>query len=406
MIVAKIPANEVERIKALNDYNILDTLPEKEYDDITRIASEICQVPIALISLIDSHRQWFKSHQGLNSSETPREQAFCAHAILKPEAIFEVPNAQSDIRFQENPLVTGDLNLVFYAGAPLVTPEGLALGTLCIIDHSPKELSQNQKNSLAALANQVVRLFELRKKNAELEKMKEEIEKRNADLVQFSNVVTHDIRSPLAGIISLTSVLIDDYSNKLDEKGERYIYHVNQSSKKLLTFVDGLLQFYKSDLPLKDNIQSFYLHDFLESLIKLIDVDNNFNIKIPQQNTLITTNKIGLEQIFLNLLTNSIKYNDKNNIEITIDYSDGITHHNFSVTDNGMGIKTENLSKIFEPFTILGQKDRSGNMGTGIGLSSVKNIIEKLNGKLSVESEYGTGSKFSFTIDKSTQNYL
>lgn len=159
-----IPSNEEERLAHLESFSILDSFYESEYDDITTIASEICNTPISLISFVDNKRQWFKSHYGLNVSETPKEFAFCAHAINDPNNSFIVKDAREDIRFFDNPLVIGDPHVIFYAGIPLNGEEGFPLGTLCVIDHQPKELSQNQINSLKALSNQVMSLLKLRKK--------------------------------------------------------------------------------------------------------------------------------------------------------------------------------------------------------------------------------------------------
>lgn len=160
-----IPSNEKERLSALKEYQILDTLPEQAYDDITKIASHICGTPIALVSLIDEDRQWFKSHHGLGVSETPKNLAYCAHAINEPDKIMEVPDAFKDERFHDNPLATGDPHVVFYAGAPLTDDEGHTLGTLCVIDHEERHLSDEQKDVLWALSRQVVALLQLRKEN-------------------------------------------------------------------------------------------------------------------------------------------------------------------------------------------------------------------------------------------------
>jgi diguanylate cyclase (GGDEF)-like protein len=180
-----LPPNDVERIAALRNYNILDTLPEQAYDDITLLAGELCDTPISLVSLVDNDRQWFKAKLGMEQPETPRYLAFCAHAILEPSEVFVVEDAAIDPRFADNILVTRPPSIRFYAGAPLVTAAGHALGTLCVMDQVPRKLAAKQFVALRALARQVVAHLELRRSIAELEFKDELMEQSQRDLEQY-----------------------------------------------------------------------------------------------------------------------------------------------------------------------------------------------------------------------------
>jgi DNA-binding response OmpR family regulator len=161
------PMAEPARLESLQQYAVMDTLPEQAYDDIARLASYICKTPVALISLVDEKRQWFKARVGLQETETSREYAFCAHAMRRPDEVMVVPDATRDSRFVDNPLVTREQGIRFYAGAPLVTPEGFSLGTVCVIDNKPRELDDDGRNALLALSRQVILLLEQRKANIE-----------------------------------------------------------------------------------------------------------------------------------------------------------------------------------------------------------------------------------------------
>ncbi len=165
---APLPPEESARLALLAECHIMDTVAERDFDDLTILASQICGTPIALISLVDEARQWFKSRVGLEATETPRRLAFCAHAILEPGKLLVVPDATKDRRFAENELVTGELGIRFYAGAPLVMEDGMALGSLCVIDRQPRELSASQRTALEALARQVVSQIQLRRQNVAL----------------------------------------------------------------------------------------------------------------------------------------------------------------------------------------------------------------------------------------------
>lgn len=175
MKAAPLPANEAERLQSLKEHEILDTLPEEAYDDITRIASEITGMPISLITLIDEDRQWFKSRNNSDVKETERKYSFCAHAIMEPDEVLIIQDARSDERFYDNPFVTSESNIVFYLGVPITDKIGNALGTLCVIDKRPRDLSDQQIEALRGLAKLVKAHLELRKTRLDFEKAQEHL---------------------------------------------------------------------------------------------------------------------------------------------------------------------------------------------------------------------------------------
>ena len=180
-MTAPIPQNEKKRLKVLWQYEVLDTVPEEVFDDLTELAARICEAPIALISLVDEKRQWFKAKVGTTLNETTRDISFCTYAITQPD-LFIVPDATRDERFASSPLVTSDPKIRFYAGAPLITPDGHALGTLCVIDKVPRELRLEQKQALRILAHHVVSQLELRRRSRELIDIRRESAHFKSDL--------------------------------------------------------------------------------------------------------------------------------------------------------------------------------------------------------------------------------
>jgi two-component system cell cycle sensor histidine kinase/response regulator CckA len=182
-MTAPVAQNETKRLKVLWQYEVLDTVPEEVFDDLTELAARICEAPMALISLVDEKRQWFKSKVGVSLSETSRDLSFCAYAIAQSD-LFIVPDATRDERFARNPLVTADPKIRFYAGAPLITPDGHALGTLCVIDKVPRELRPEQQQALRILAHHVVSQLELRRRSRELGDVREENTRLKAELAK------------------------------------------------------------------------------------------------------------------------------------------------------------------------------------------------------------------------------
>ena len=400
MVIPQTLKNENERLQSLESYSILDTLPESDFDNLTSIASVICNIPISLITLLDKERQWFKSHHGLTISETPIEHAFCAHAINQSDTPFIVTDARKDVRFHDNPLVTGDPNVVFYAGVPLTNTDGFSLGTLCVIDNKPNQLDQIQLNALKALADQVMNLLELRKNKLQLEQAILELEESNYELERFAYIAAHDLKSPLNNISSLSNLFMEDYGTSINEEAQSIIEYIQSSSNQLKSLIDGMLDYSKSTKIIKNVKSEINLQKLKENITALFSFENKCIITIKSNLDYINANKTAMEQILINLVSNAIKYNDKEITQIELVFSQSKTQYEVTFKDNGPGISTKYHKKIFQLFETLTDKDRFGKPGNGIGLATVKKLVESLGGKIHLESELGKGATFIFTIDK------
>jgi signal transduction histidine kinase len=398
-----IPTNENERLQALASYQILDTLPESDFDELTLLASEICQTPIALVSLLDDKRQWFKSVIGGLASHTPKEQAFCAHTIVDSQDIMIVSDARQDKRFAGNPLVTGNPNIVFYAGVPLINQDGYALGSLCVIDVEPKELSQEQIKSLKILARQVLTQMELRKKVAELEASNNKLLETNTFIQKFASTAAHDIKNPLSSILLSSQALKIRLNNNGDAKSSSLAELTINASKRLLTLVDEMLDYSNEPSLLISNQQCLQLNKLLKNVVELIDVPHSIKVNFPKVEHTLTCSSVALEQIFLNLLTNAVRYNDKAEGIVNIQFREEGDHYNFKIADNGMGIAEKNLEKIFEKAVTLNTVDRFNKKGIGLGLHTVSLLVDKLQGRIRAESTVGQGTVFIFSVKKNSQ---
>jgi len=400
MIAPREHKYEKLRLKNLDSYDILDTLQEADYDNITAIAAEICNTPIALVSFIDDKRQWFKSHYGIDETETPKELSFCAHAINDENNIFIIQDTRTDDRFKNNPLVTDNPKIVFYAGVPLKSANGLPLGTLCVLDNKPNLLSKGQQKSLMALSNQVMNLLELRKSKSSLNKALSALEEKNLELERFAFIAAHDLKSPLLNISSLAELFLEDYKLQIDTDGIELLEMIIKSSDNLKELINGLLDYSKSDTILKHKKSDINLNTMVSEIEGLFNYDHNLSLVLNSTLTQIVINKTAVSHILINLVSNAIKYNDKSEVKIELGISETPSHYEFYVKDNGPGIDAKNHSKIFNIFEKVAKQDRFGREGNGIGLATVKKIVEKLDGQIKVESKLGNGATFIFTIEK------
>lgn len=399
MIVPKLPENESERQKAVNKYKNLHSLSNESYDNITSLVASICNMPISLISIIDEDKNYFKSTFGLETEENLRSLSFCGHAINDSEAITIINDSRIDERFCNNPFVLNG-SAIFYAGVPLTTKDGYKIGTLCVFDDKPRQLDDNQKKALKILAEQVMILFEKEYQNTILNVLQEQLKTTNENLEKFAGVVSHDLKSPLANIISLTNLIEEENEGFLNDDSKMYLSYLKSASYSLRNYIDGILNFYKSDSLLVCNKQEFKLDDLLTEVKNILPISSNVSIESNFENVVITTNKAALQQVFLNLISNALRYNSKENSLVKIIFSQDDKHLKFTVSDNGNGIESKNFKKIFDLFEVVDDVNFDKEKGSGIGLATVKKVVESLGGTISVNSIVGQGSDFSFSLAK------
>lgn len=399
MIEPALPSNEEERLEELISYNILDAMAEKDYDNLTAIASEICDTPISLISLIDDKRQWFMSNHGLDVKETPKEYAFCAHAIHNPDDVLIVQDSRTDERFVGNPLLDNP-GVIFYAGVPLKTKNGYPLGTLCVIDNKPKLLSQSQIKSLRALSNQVMNLLELRKSEKLLKDANILLTEKNAELERYAFIAAHDLKSPLINMSGLLKLFNEKYEEKIDPHGIEILKHVGSSCLQLRKLIDGLLEYSNSNKILKEKKTEVNLRTLEKEIRGLFTFDNEVTITIDSTLETIEVNNAAINQILINAVSNAIKYNDKNHAVVDIEIKEDASYYYFQIGDNGPGVRDEDIGKLFDIYTVLSEHDQFGEKGNGIGLATIKKLIANLGGTIRAESPKGKGLQLIFNISK------
>lgn len=392
---APLHPEEARRLSVLEEFEVLDSEAESAFDELATIASAICGTPISLISLVDRDRQWFKSRVGLGAAETPREFAFCSHAILQ-DGVFEISNALQDHRFSDNPLVTGDPNIRFYAGAPLISASGLPLGTLCVIDREPRKLTEVQANALNALSRQVVGQLELRSHARKLERL-------NSAREKVFSVIGHDLRSPFNSILGFARTLAAKADRIEPKEVESMARYILSSSLNVYQLLDELLQWSQQQLgAYSSKLARHDIRELVESDLELIDDALNLKdlfikVQAPEKIKVLADATLA-KTVIRNLVANAVKYSPEHG-EILIAVTELADDVQVSVQNSGAPMPKELRDMLFQGPVESGLGTK-GETGHGIGLGLCYEFMKMQGGRIWLDESYAEGTRIFFSLPK------
>ncbi|HEX4384513.1 MAG TPA: ATP-binding protein [Myxococcales bacterium] len=399
---------EEGRLKALRATGLLDSLPENDFDEIVQLASLICGTPMALISLVDEDRQWFKSRVGLEATQTPRDVAFCAHAIEQPDRMFVVEDAFEDPRFAKNPLVTSSPNIRFYAGAPLVTREGEALGTLCVLDRVPRRLSASQVRALDGLKHQVQAQIELRRhakdlraQEAVIRSQLEELQRLQSLKDDLVSMIVHDLRNPLSAVVGFVDLVHELGRKWLPADLYDYLGKAKQAGLELNERVNGLLEvrlLEHGELRIKPERVS--LRELVREAAASIEAETarrNILVEISGDDVVVDVDRKLVRRALENLCSNALKYTE-HETRISISLSTEQNGVAVDVADRGLGVPDAYKSSLFEKFGSIEARKGDARRGIGLGLYLVKLVADLHHGEASVMDREGGGAIFRLLL--------
>jgi signal transduction histidine kinase/CheY-like chemotaxis protein len=401
---ALAPHNDNKRVEALHGYPIDYLLDEEQFNDIARLAAATCDTTMALIVFVDDKINYFKSEIGFGSRAAERCHSFCQYTILGKD-LYEVEDAIQHENFRDNPYVTGEPHLRYYAGVPLIDKDGYALGSLCVLDEKPNKLTVIQRTSMLTLSQMVVSLLELKKSRYEARQAQQKAEEALLAKSDFISAMSHEIRTPLNGIAGIAHLLMNE---NLTRKQRTYVTALQSSSNNLTMLVNDILDYSKirrGEVTFRN--LSYNLRDLLlEIKNKSLDAAENKKIGLHFQvgdnvPTVVVGDRDRLSQVLVNLVNNAVKFTAQGHVMVDVQRIFCTTQEatiRFSVKDTGIGIKKEDQPKLFEWFTQIDHSATRKFGGSGLGLAICKRLLELQNSSIDVTSEPGIGTEFSFAL--------
>lgn len=393
---ALIPPDEAQRLAAVQRYDILDTPADGTFDRITALASRLFDVPIAIVSVVDHDRIWFKSHHGLDIDQMDREPGLCASAILH-DGPWVVNDAPRDPRALANPLVAGEFGLQFYAGVPLHTSDGHNLGTLCILDFQPRELTPREAAILEDLAAMVMNDMELRlasRRAAELAREREQLQDA------FAGMLSHELRTPATTIYAAARILSRDPTVMSSAQARDLFPDITAETERLLRLIEDLLVLTRVERGLLEPGQEPIL--LQRVLPRVVEQEGRrwpgrtLRLDIAAALPPVSGDQVYVEQVVTNLLSNGLKYSAPGT-EVQVSAEQVDDEVEVRVRDRGIGLSGDNREAVFELLFRTAEGSRHAG-GAGIGLYVCRRLLEAMKGRIWAEAAPDQGTVFVFRL--------
>ncbi len=393
MVPPHIPPDDQRRLRELYRYEVLDTSYEDEFNDVVKLAATICRTPIALISLIDANRQWFKAKVGIDANEFSREISFCGHTIAAEAAVFEIHDATQDERFLDNPLVVEEPYIRFYAGVPLINNNGFKMGTISVMDTKPGELNEEQIYTLQSLARQVVKLLDQNLLNKQLEqqsiKLQQQMELQNRIL----SIIAHDVRNPIGAVKSIIELNARKILSQQDS-----VELMNMAGKQIdgtVELLNNLVDWGSMQMRGRGvETEKVHVRTLVSNMFKSFEVmsslKSNIMVNLVDEDLFVRSDINAMRFILRNLISNANKFTKEGVITVYAHKED--KHVMISVSDTGVGMTDEMQTKLFDGEHYQSTTGTGNEKGSGLGLILTKDFIEMLGGTIKVESQEDKGT--------------
>ncbi len=403
-----IPDNEPQRLCSLHELHMMDTPAEERFDRITLIARRLFGMPIAYIALVDANRQWFKSAIGLPVPETSRDISFCGHTVMKNDTLI-IPDTHKDARFADNPQVTGEPHIRFYAGQPLKGPGGFPVGTFCVADRIPHEFTESDLatlRDLAAIVERELNLAEALELQNQLRLAKEMAESANRAKSSFLANMSHELRTPMNAIIGYSEMLIEDAQDLEQTETVNDLEKIRSAGKHLLGLINDILDLSKIEAgKMTLHLESFpvvnTIREVADTIQPLVQKNaNHLELHCAPDLGSMKADMTKVRQTLFNLLSNASKFTEKGMLTLHAlrEETNGEAWIIFRVRDTGIGMTEEQIGRLFQEFSQAETSTMRRFGGTGLGLAISRKFCRMMGGDITVESQLGCGSEFTVRL--------